>query len=79
MLSPFITIPIVYALAYILLREEDENRDRSIMTTVRELLWYLNLYKKCPKCQGTVVEVGFECHYKCSNPDCDFGKRRKWW
>jgi len=45
---------------------------------LKRFLWWIGIIKDCPKCRGKLIKVdeaGWES-YKCSNPDCDFGKKR---
>jgi len=48
------------------------------MRTIAYYLWKLGLIKSCPLCGKELVEVGhpkdFVQYYKCTNPQCDFGK-----
>ncbi|MFQ5861523.1 MAG: hypothetical protein ACE5IC_00195 [Candidatus Brocadiales bacterium] len=46
---------------------------------VKKLAWWLGLIKRCPKCGSKLIissASGWEM-YKCSNSDCDFGKKKE--
>lgn len=48
------------------------------MNYLKYFLWWLGIWKDCPQCHSRLLEV--DTHgwrlYKCSNSECDFGKRR---
>lgn len=41
-------------------------------------LWWLGIIKNCPKCYSELCRVDKSgwVLYKCSNPNCNFGKTR---
>lgn len=45
---------------------------------LKYFLWWLGIIRKCPKCNNELIRIdkGGWVLYKCSNPDCDFGKKR---
>jgi len=47
------------------------------LSYIKYLAWWLGLIKNCPKCKGKLIIAGNKGwkHYKCSSPECDFGKR----
>lgn len=45
---------------------------------LKYFLWWIGIIKACPKCGSGLVKVdktGWVL-YKCSNSECDFGKKR---
>ena len=46
------------------------------LSYIKYLAWWLGLIKNCPKCKGKLIIAGNKGWkvYKCSNPECDFGK-----
>lgn len=49
------------------------------LSYIKYFFWWLGIIKKCPKCNARLllVDKGGWRLYKCSNPDCDFGKMRR--
>lgn len=50
--------------------------------TIRKILWQIGIVKNCPLCCNTLDEIGHTRdegwqYYRCSNPECNFGKDEK--
>lgn len=46
---------------------------------LKYFLWWIGIIKNCPKCRSKLIAVDKTgwILYKCSNPECDFGKQRQ--
>lgn len=47
------------------------------LSYLKYLFWWLGIIKNCPQCDAKLILVdkGGWNLYKCSNPQCDFGKK----
>lgn len=45
---------------------------------LKYFFWWVGVIRSCPECNSKLIRIdkgGWDL-YKCSNSDCDFGKRR---
>jgi hypothetical protein len=48
------------------------------LSYLKAVLWWLGIIRDCPKCRSKLIRInerGWDA-YKCSSPNCDFGKKR---
>lgn len=48
------------------------------LSYLKYFIWWIGIIKNCPKCGSKLNKIGKDGWnlYKCSNSECDFGKKR---